>query len=68
MDLQEVIDNHSKAFGEMPKGLPLDLNRDHVIHLQPRSVPLNGIPYRYPCAQKIEHENTVQEMLDASII
>jgi hypothetical protein len=22
MDLQKVIDNHSKVFGEMPKGLP----------------------------------------------
>ena len=38
MDLQKVINNHSKVFGEMPKGLPPTRDHDHDIHLQPRSV------------------------------
>ena len=32
-DLQIVINNHSKVFGEMPKGLSHVQYHDHVIHL-----------------------------------
>jgi hypothetical protein len=38
VDLQKVIKNHSKVFGEMLKGLPHAQDHDHVIHLQPGSV------------------------------
>ena len=38
MDLQKVINNHSKVFGEMPKGLPPSQDHAHVIHLQPISL------------------------------
>jgi hypothetical protein len=60
MDLQMVINNHSKVFGEIPKGLPLARDHDHAIHLQPGSVPPNIIPYMYPYAQKSEIERTIQ--------
>jgi hypothetical protein len=65
MVLQNVINNHSKVFGEMPKGLPLAQDHDHVIHLQPGSVPPNIRPYRYTYTQKSEIERMVQEMLEA---
>jgi hypothetical protein len=35
VDLQLVINNHSKVFGEMSKGLLPTRYHDHVIHLQP---------------------------------
>jgi hypothetical protein len=38
MDLQKFINNHSKVFGEMPKGLPSAQDHANDIHLQPRSV------------------------------
>jgi hypothetical protein len=47
LDLQIVINNHSKVFGEMPKGIPPIRDHDHVIHLKPGSVPPNIRPYRY---------------------
>jgi hypothetical protein len=50
MDLQIVINYHSKVFGEMPKGIPLARDHDHAIHLQLGSVPPNIRPYRYPYA------------------
>ena len=56
LDLQIVINNHSKVFGEIPKGLPPTWNHDHTIHLQPRSVPPNIRPYIYPYAQEREIE------------
>jgi hypothetical protein len=34
MDLQKVINNHSKVFGEMPKGLPPAQDHAHAIHPQ----------------------------------
>jgi hypothetical protein len=33
MDLQKFIKNHSKVFGDIPKGLPPTQYHDHVIHL-----------------------------------
>jgi hypothetical protein len=50
LDLQIVINNHSKVFGEMPKSLPPARDHNHVIHLQPGSVPPNIRPYMYPYA------------------
>ena len=63
MDLQKVIDNRSKVFEDMPKGLPPTRSHDHAIHLQPGSVPPNFKPYRYPYAQNSEIERLVVEML-----
>jgi hypothetical protein len=68
IDLQIVINNHSKVFGEMPKGLLPTRYHDHVIHFQPRSVPLKIRLYKHPYAQKSEIESMIQEMLETSII
>jgi hypothetical protein len=68
LDLQGIIDNHSKVFEYIPKGLPPTRNHDHDIHLIPRSVPPNIKPYRYPYAQKSEIERMVKEMLEVGII
>ena len=63
MDLQMVINNHSKVFGDTPKGIPLARDHDHVIHLQSGSVQPNIKPYRYTYAQKSDIEHMIQEML-----
>jgi hypothetical protein len=46
-NLQIVINNHSKVFDEIHKGLPPTRDHDHAIHLQAGSVPPNVRPYRY---------------------
>jgi hypothetical protein len=38
VDLQKVINNHSKIFIEIPKGLPPTRDHAHAYHLQPESV------------------------------
>ena len=63
LDLQIVINNHSKVFSEMPKGLPPARDHDHSIHLQPGSLPTRIMPYRYPYAQKSEIKRKIKEML-----
>jgi hypothetical protein len=68
LDLQGIIDKHSKVFEDIPKGLPPTQHHDHDIHLIPGSVPPNINLYRYPYAQKSEIECMVEEMLEASII
>jgi hypothetical protein len=68
MDLQIVIKNDSKVFGEIPKGLPPTQDHDHAINLQPISVPPKIKPYRYPYAQTSEIEHMIQEILEVSII
>jgi hypothetical protein len=60
LDLQGIIDKHSKVFEDIPKGLPPTRNHDHAIHLIPGSVPPNIRPYRYPYAQKSEIEHMVE--------
>eukprot|EP00253_Pinus_taeda_P032869 PITA_32869 len=67
LDIQKVLDNHSKVF-KTPKGLPPIHDHEHPIHLIPRSVPPNIRPYRYPYAQKSEIERMVAEMLEVGII
>ena len=52
----------------MPKGLPPARAHDHIVHLQPGSVPPNIRPYRYPYSQKSEIERLVAKMLEADII
>jgi hypothetical protein len=54
LNLQGIIDKHSKVFEDIPKGLPPTNDHDHGIHLIPRSVPPNIRPYRYAYAQKSE--------------
>jgi hypothetical protein len=68
IDLQWIIDKHSKVFEDIPKGLPPTRNYDHDIHLIPGSVPPNIKPYRYCYSQKSEIEHMVEEMLEAGII
>ena len=67
IDLQKVLDNHSKVF-ETPKGLPPIFDHDHAIHLILGGVPPNIRPYRYPYVQKSEIERMIAEMLEAGII
>ena len=59
-DLKKVMDNHSKVF-ETPKGLPPIRDHDHAIHLIPRSIPPNIMPYRYPYVQIFEIERMIAE-------
>jgi hypothetical protein len=68
LDIQRIIDKHSKVFEDIPKALPPTRNHDHDIHLIPQSVPPNIRPYIYPYGQKSEIECMVEEMLEASII
>ena len=46
-DLQRVIDNNSKVFGEILKGLSPTQDHDHALHLQQGSVPPDIRPYMY---------------------
>jgi hypothetical protein len=36
VDIQIAIQNHSKVFGEMPKGLPLVPDHDHAMSVRGR--------------------------------
>jgi hypothetical protein len=63
LNLQIVVNNHSKVFGDMTMGLPPARDHDHVIHLQPGSVPPNISPYRYQYAKKSDIECMIQKML-----
>ena len=67
-NLQKVINNHSKLFEYVPKGIPPPRDHDHAIHLIPGNVTPNIRPYRYPYGQKSEIECMVEEMLEAGII
>jgi hypothetical protein len=68
LDIQGIIDKHSKVFEYIPKGFPPTRNHDHDIHLILRSVPPNIRPYRYPYSYKSEIERMVEEMLEVGII
>jgi hypothetical protein len=63
LDLQGIINRHSKVFEDTPRGLPHTHDHDHSIHLILGSVPPNLRPYRCPYAQKNEIEHMVEEML-----
>ena len=48
LDFQRVIDKHSKAFEDIPKGHPPNRDHDHAIHLILGIVLPNIRMYRYP--------------------
>jgi hypothetical protein len=68
LDIQGIIDKHSKVFEDIPRGLPPTHNHDHDIHLIHGSAPPNTRPYIYPYSQKSEIEHMVEEMLEAGMI
>lgn len=68
MDFQKVINNHSKVSRDIPKGFPPIQYHDHVIHLKPRSVSPNIIPYNDLYAQNNEIEHMICEILEDGII
>ena len=57
LDIQGIIDKHSKVFEDITIGISPTLNHDHVIHLIPGSFPSNIRPCIYPYAQKSEIEH-----------
>ena len=68
LDLQGIIDKHSKVFEDILRGPPPTHDHDHAIHLIPGSSPPNIRPYKYPYAQKSEIEHMFEEMLEARIV
>ena len=54
LDLQKVMDKHSKVFEDVPRGLPPHRDHDHAIHLILESVPPNIRPYRYPIPKRVK--------------
>jgi hypothetical protein len=64
LDIQGIIDKHSKVFEDIPRGLPPTLNHDHAIHLILGSTSPNIRRYIYP----YEIECMVEEMLEDGII
>ena len=58
----QVLTWHANVFEE-PSGLPPNCPHDHAIQLIPGSQPPNIRPYHYPCLQKDEIENLVDDML-----
>jgi hypothetical protein len=50
LDLQGIINKHSKVFEDIPKGLPPTRNHYHAIRLIPRSIPPNIRHYKDPYA------------------
>jgi hypothetical protein len=68
LDIQRVIDKHSKVFEDIPKGLVPPQDHDHAIHLIPTIVPPSIRPYRFPYGQKSGIEHMVEEMLEVGII
>ena len=53
LDLQKVIDNHSKVFAYISKGIPPTQECDHAIHLIPWNLTLNISPYKYPMPRRV---------------
>ena len=69
IDIQTLIDNHSKVFREMNKGIMPTQYYYHAIQLQIGNVPPNIKPYRYPYARKsqIEYMGTQKIMKDENV-
>lgn len=62
-ELTHIIQKYSNVFAP-PLGMPPHKERDHFIHLEPRSKPINVRSYRYPQFKKTEIERLITEMLD----
>ncbi|XP_062104283.1 uncharacterized protein LOC133815460 [Humulus lupulus] len=62
-----ILTQYAGVFDE-PKRLPPYRAVDHIIFLQPGSIPVNVRPYRYPYFQKDVIEKLVKEMMEMGFI
>lgn len=61
---EDILDALLSTFAELfrePRGLPLDRDRDHRIHLRLNTTPVAVRPYRYPVLQKDELERQCRD-------
>ncbi|KAH9288389.1 hypothetical protein KI387_032506, partial [Taxus chinensis] len=67
-DIQLLIDRHAKVFNILPHGLPPDRGFQHVIELEPGTIPVITTLYRHLRVYKEEIERTIKELLEMGLI
>ena len=67
-DIQEILDRHTKVFGEILDGVPPDRGIEHVIELKEGAKPVMIIPYHHPKKHKDEIEKAIKELLEMGYI
>lgn len=68
VDIQPVMDQHGRVFGDIPPGVPPDRGFEHGIEMEDGAKPVITTPYRHPRAYKDEIEKTIHELLDMGFI
>jgi hypothetical protein len=63
-EIQRIIEKHSKGFGPIPLGVPLDNEFEHIIELEEGENPVITMPYRHPKKYKEKIEKAIKELLD----
>jgi hypothetical protein len=62
--IQRIIDIHSKVFGPISPGVPLDRGFEHIIEMEEEEKPVITTPYSHPKKYKDEIEKAIKELLD----
>ena len=63
-DIKEILDRHTKVFGEILHGVPFDRGIEHVIELEQGAKPVMITPYRHLKKHKDEIEKVIKELLE----
>jgi hypothetical protein len=64
LEIQRIIDKHSKVFGPIRPGVPPDRGFEHIIEMEEGAKPVITTPYRHPKKYKDEIEKAIKELLD----
>ena len=64
LDIQEILDRHTKVFGEILHGVPPNRGIKHVIELKEGAKLVMITPYCHPKKYKDEIEKEIKEFLE----
>ncbi len=62
-EIQSILDQYARLFGEIPPGQPPDRGFEHTIELEQGIQAVITTPYRHPKGYEEEIERAIQELL-----
>ena len=59
-EIEKLLSNYEKVFGDLPQGRPPDIGAEHTIDLEIETLPIKMNPYRNPKMIQDDIEDSIK--------